>query len=267
MTALNAAHIAEQHRSGYPWMKPRTPEWFWNMDNLHGLSIFLPFGEDLALNPPPTGATPTQQSNLRLRDLYRGDELRFVQDTQWKSLIETYYTAVGTPVPPGFTDGPVTTLLPTDVTPPTTTLTLTPAFAPGKVIVMTWVATDTQTGVVGASLVWYNVSSTQWITHSTQMGTSGRFTFTIPQHFGGLAVRAFDKAGNVETITDLGTNVFIVRRIHLPVIKRPSSVSLHERRSQTSGMVNLVAQSAAGAGSTIGRTASPAWIFIRSRIS
>ena len=222
MTALDAAIVAEEHRSGSPWMALDRE---WNLDDVHGLSIFLPLGEDLELPIVITETSPITPSlvisrHLRLRDMYSGDQLQFVEDTAWGGLIATYYDVVSSPVPTDTTEGPVDGLLTPDVTPPQTTITVTGAFAVGETITVTWVATDTQTGVAGATW-WYRPPRGQWTAVLTQTGSSGVFRFTLSHAcVNGFAVRAIDKAGNVEPL-DSGSNMIAVNVqpcIYMPLI-------------------------------------------------
>jgi parallel beta-helix repeat protein len=222
MTALDAAIVAEEHRSGSPWMALDRE---WNLDDVHGLSIFLPLGEDLELPIVITETSPITPSlvisrHLRLRDMYSGDQLQFVGDTAWGGLIATYYDVVSSPVPTGTTEGPVDGLLTPDVTPPQTTITVTGAFAVGETITVTWVATDTQTGVAGATW-WYRPPRGQWTAALTQTGSSGVFPFTLSHACANrFAVRAIDKAGNVEPL-DSGSNMIAVNVqpcIYMPLI-------------------------------------------------
>ena len=226
-TALDAAIIAEEHGSGSPW--PKLEE-VWDLDDVHGLSIFLPLGEDLELPiiiTETSTITPGVEvtRNLRLRDMYSSDQLQFVGDTAWGDLIATYYDVVSSPVPTDSTDGPAGGLLEPDVTPPQTVITVIGALTVGEAITVTWVATDTQTGVAGATL-WHRLSKTRWTAVSTQTESSvGWFTFTLSA--GGensFSVRAFDEAGNVE-LPASGSNMIVISvqsHIYLPLILRTS---------------------------------------------
>jgi uncharacterized repeat protein (TIGR01451 family) len=94
--------IAEQHRSGYPWMVTEPLE-YWNLDNAHGISIYLPLGQDLQMTlENEEGATKT----VKVRDWYADEQLSFAADTQWNEFITAYYTATSTPVPTSTLQGP-----------------------------------------------------------------------------------------------------------------------------------------------------------------
>ncbi|NUM45204.1 MAG: DUF11 domain-containing protein [Anaerolineales bacterium] len=67
MTAWNSVVITETHRNGIPWIDPSVT---WNFTGTHGLSIYLPLGED-----------------LWIRDYYRGTELALALDAQWDEFI------------------------------------------------------------------------------------------------------------------------------------------------------------------------------------
>jgi hypothetical protein len=67
MTAWDSVVLAETHRDGHPWIDPSVT---WTFTGAHGLSIYLPLGED-----------------LWIRDYYRGTELALAQDTQWDEFI------------------------------------------------------------------------------------------------------------------------------------------------------------------------------------
>jgi parallel beta-helix repeat protein len=211
MTRLDAAIVAEEHRSGSPWV---ALDRVWGLDDVHGLSIFLPLGEDLELPIVITETSPITPGlvisrNLRLREMYSSDQLRFVGDTAWGDLIDTYYDVVSSPVPTDTTEGPADGLQVPDVTPPQTIVTITGAFTVGETISVTWVATDTQSGVDGATL-WHLPPYGQWAPTLTQTGSSGVFPFTLPERCRtGFAVRATDKAGNMESL-DSGSNMVIV---------------------------------------------------------
>ena len=226
MTALDAAIVAEEHRSGSPWVAPDRE---WGLDNAHGLSIFLPLGEDLELSLVITETSPITPSlvisrHLRLRDMYSGDQLQFVGDTAWGALIDTYYDVVSSPVPTNTVEGPLDGLQIPDVTPPKTTITAIGAFTVGEAIAVTWVATDTQTGVTGAAL-WHRPPRGQWTAVLTQTGSSGVFPFTLSKACtNSFSVRAVDRAGNEEPLGS-GCNVVSIKvhgRLYLPLILRAS---------------------------------------------
>jgi hypothetical protein len=87
--------IAEQHESGYPWVIPEPLE-YWNLDNAHGISIYLPLGQDLQMTlEDEQGITQT----VRVRDWYTDDQLSFAADTQWDEFITDYYAVTSIPVP------------------------------------------------------------------------------------------------------------------------------------------------------------------------
>lgn len=220
-TALGTAIVAEQHRSGSPWV---IPDRVWDLDNVHGLSIFLPLGEDLQLPMRIVSDTSTITVNVPLRDTYSSDQLQFLADTAWRALIDAYYTAIASPVPSSTAEGHIDGLLTPDVTPPRTTIMLTGTFVVGEVITITWVATDTQTGVAGAML-WLHRPPAQPVAVLVQGGSSGVFTSTLALSQGclsGIAVRAFDGAGLIEP-WDSGANMEMIRMepcVCLPLIFR-----------------------------------------------
>jgi hypothetical protein len=216
MTTLDTLIVAEAHRSGRPWMQPNTPEWYWDLDGLKGLSIFLPLGEDLELPPPPDQPEAVPQANLRLRDTYIGSELGFVRDTRWKSLIDAYYAAVN--VPPGVTNGPVKAQLPPDITPPQTTATFPITLPIGQRLRITWQASDAQSGVAGAKLIEL-LPGGAWVSKETQFGVSGSFEVASPARCASYAVLAFDKVGNTEAV-DPGVNSRISTCIFLVTVRR-----------------------------------------------
>lgn len=196
-TALSQALVAEQHRSDTPWF-PESQ--FWDLDNTHGLSIYLPLGEDMELvitatSPISPGVVIT--SIVPLRNLYTSDQLHFVADTRWGGLINAYYE-----LSPTLTDtigGPLTSLLQPDVTPPQTMVTVTGQFSVEQPITITWASTDTQNSVVSATL-WHQPPGAGWAsTGLTQTGVGGVFAFTLTEpclnHF---AVLAVDEPGNLE---------------------------------------------------------------------
>jgi len=212
-TALDTAIVAEQHRSGVPWLVPTQT---WGLDGVHGLSIFLPLGEDLEfptiITETVTGAPGQVLTRpLRLRDMYTADQLQFVGDTAWGDLIETYYAVVASPVPTDAPKGPVDGLITPDITPPQTTITVSGDFVAGATITVTWVATDTQSGASAATL-WRRPFLGQWApVSSPQGGASGTFAFALPlalceRCLNELAVRTTDEAGNVEPL-EHGSNI------------------------------------------------------------
>lgn len=224
-TALNLAVVAEQHFSVSPWMLPTE---VWNLDNVHGLSIFLPLGEDLELPIVITETMPVTPSlvvtrDLRLRDMYAGDQLQFVSSTVWGQLINTYYNVVSSPVPTDTIGGPVGILLTPDFTPPQTVITWTGAFTVGQAITITWGTTDAQSGL-GSTTLWYQSPAGQWTTVMTQTGDSGIFPFTWPANCESrLAVLSIDKAGNSEvpgSANAINAKVQICEHVYLPIVRQ-----------------------------------------------
>jgi hypothetical protein len=94
--------IAERHRSGYPWMITEPSE-YWNLGNAHGISIYLPLGQDLQMIlEDKAGITQT----VKVRDWYADDQLSFAANTQWNEFIAAYYAATSTPIPTYTLPGP-----------------------------------------------------------------------------------------------------------------------------------------------------------------
>ncbi|MFQ5814495.1 MAG: clostripain-related cysteine peptidase, partial [Anaerolineae bacterium] len=94
--------IAEQHRSGYPWVITETLE-YWNLDNAHGISIYLPLGQDLQMIlENEEGLTQT----IKVRVWYNEVHLSFAADTRWDEFIAAYYAATPTPIPTYTLPGP-----------------------------------------------------------------------------------------------------------------------------------------------------------------
>lgn len=79
MTAWEDVVVAETHRDGHPWIDPAVT---WTFTGAHGLSIYLPLGED-----------------LWIRDYYRGTELALAQATGWDEFIHDGWYE-GEPPPP-----------------------------------------------------------------------------------------------------------------------------------------------------------------------
>jgi hypothetical protein len=216
---LNMAIVAEQHRSGAPWMKPDN---FWNLDNVHGLSIFLPLGEDLEL-PLLITDTVGMTRNLRLRDMYSTDQLRFVADTGWDTLINTYYET--TLIYTETTTGPIGVPLDPDVMPPQTVITTVGVPMIGEGIYIAWSAGDTQSGVVGATF-WHRLPGEAWqrvgLTMPVSSGIIPVQLSTICQH--SIAVRGIDRAGNLEPLNNtrniLTFDVMPCIRLYLPLLMR-----------------------------------------------
>ncbi len=223
--ALSAAVITEQHRSGSPWL---ALDRAWDLDNAHGLSIFLPLGEDLELPLVITETSPITPGlevtrNLRLRELYSSSELQFVGDTSWGNLINAYYQAIS--VTATTKDAvPVGGLLEPDVAAPRTIITATGTPVLGSMITLTWEASDLQPGSgVGGAAFWHRPPSGQWTPLLTQTNTSGLFLFTVSAPcLNGLAVRAVDKSGNIEAVSSGSNTIFIDVPYcrFLPVISR-----------------------------------------------
>jgi len=210
--ALTTAVIAEAHRSGSPWS---APDRVWNLDNTHGLSIFLPLGEDLKLPIVITETSPITPNlevtrNLRLRELYSSRELQFVSDTDWGGLINEYYQVVSvTAVTKN--EVPIGGLIEPDVAAPKTTITATGATGLGSVVTLTWAAADVQPGSgVSSGSLWYHPPFGQWTAILTQTSVSGIFSFTLSVPCTtGLAVRASDMAGNVEPVKSGSNTIFV----------------------------------------------------------
>jgi hypothetical protein len=101
-SADGAFIIAEQHRSGYPWVMTDPLE-YWNLDNAHGISIYLPLGQDLQMTlEDEEGITQT----VKVRDWYTDDQLSFAANTQWNEFIAAYYAVTSTPIPTFTLQGP-----------------------------------------------------------------------------------------------------------------------------------------------------------------
>ncbi|MBN2390633.1 MAG: right-handed parallel beta-helix repeat-containing protein [Anaerolineae bacterium] len=221
MTRLDQTVVAEAHRSGAPWF---LPDQVWDLDYVHGLSIFLPLGEDLEF---PIVITDTEgiTRNMRLRDMYTADQLQFLADTAWKALIDTYYDEGTSEIPSDSPEGPAGGLLDPDITTPQTYITVTGPLTVNQNIYLTWDATDDQSGVAGAAF-WYRPPSGVWTSIGLTMPvSSGLIPFKWLQICEyDLAVRAVDKAGNVEPFYH-GPNTLEViiapcLRIYLPLIMR-----------------------------------------------
>lgn len=209
LTALETAVVTVTRRSGAPWFDPGLD---WNLDDVSGLSIFLPLGEDLEYEILITDTSPispnvTITRLLRMRDVYSGHELQFVEDNPiWINFIDAFYERL--PAPPMTPDGPVDGLQLPDVAPPTTLVTVTGAPAPHAVLTFTWSSTDTQTGVYSATL-WHELNGVvTGDTSKRQIGASGLFTGVLGCGVNRFAVRAVDKVGNVEPVGGSNTAVF-----------------------------------------------------------
>jgi len=82
--ALAGAIVTETHRDGHPWMAPSVT---WTFSGAHGLSIYLPVGED-----------------AWLRDYYRPTELALAADTLWDEFIhDGWYAGQAPPALPPMT--------------------------------------------------------------------------------------------------------------------------------------------------------------------
>jgi len=93
---------AEQHRSGYPWVMTDPLE-YWGLENAYGISIYLPFGQDLQM------ILENKEGNIetvRVRDWYVDTNLSFAADTQWDEFIAAYYAATSVPIPTATLEGP-----------------------------------------------------------------------------------------------------------------------------------------------------------------
>ncbi len=96
--AWGSVVVTETHRNGQPWLDPSVT---WNFDGAHGLSIYLPLGED-----------------LWLRGYYRGTELALVKDTQWDEFIhDGWYEGEQPPPLPSGTIQLVGVSVPTPINP------------------------------------------------------------------------------------------------------------------------------------------------------
>lgn len=213
LTTLDQALLAEAHQSGSPWFAPTET---WDLENTHGLSIFLPFGEDLDI--PTIQITETIQisptivitRNLHLRELYSSSQLDFVQDTTWGTLIQTYYEAILQPPPPTPTIGPVAGLQTPDVTPPQTTLLLIGDFTLGTPITLHWDSLETQSGLESLTLL-HRLPGQDWSTLATLFTVSGDYPFTLQQFCqNDFAIQGKDRAGNVEPLL-LNQNLWFIK--------------------------------------------------------
>lgn len=225
MDAIDTAIVAESHRSGVAWPAPGCP---WDLENAHGLSVFLPLGEDLefpiVLTPTlAVTARPVATDYLHMRDLYTCDQLSFVCDTAWKGMIDAYYSWASVPVTS--TQELTRSLLTPDYAAPETIITLTGMLTAGQDITVTWTTRDAGTGVKGAEL-WYRPLNGVWtVVRPLQPGNAGRFLFTLPHTCGnGIAVRGVDWAGNREPVNSSSNTAILegppacTRR--LPIIQR-----------------------------------------------
>ena len=199
-TAALGTVLKESHRSGRAWLATNE----WNLNGLHGLSIYLPLGEDIEMPFAASGNDPAQ--TVKLREVYTCAELKWVCDTQWDAVIKGYYAKVKPPV--AQFGGPMPGLLPPDITPPRTTVGLAEPLHKGQPVKVIWNSTDlgpdgqtSQTGVLTARL-WVKQPNTDWMdTGLVSGGTSGLFSWLVTEDCGTkLSVMATDKAGNTEKL-------------------------------------------------------------------
>jgi hypothetical protein len=174
-----------------------------DLADVHGLSIFLPLGEDLELVvPAPLQNAPGEVNErlVRLRETYTAEQLRFLSATSWRGLIDRYYQVAT--VPPGETDGPAEGLLPPDISPPDTTIQVTAPVSLGGAVYVTYTAADVQTGITGIEL-WARSPGGGWqprmaVDHQPPVVTTeGSFELPGPIACGTrYTVVAVDGAGN-----------------------------------------------------------------------
>jgi hypothetical protein len=197
---LDTTIIAAEHFTDSPWL---FPDRVWNLDNSHGLSIFLPLGEDLEYPILVTETISISPSvvttrNLRLRDMYTGTQLQYVSDTSWNTLISTYYEIVS--VSPGLVDHETVDLQPVDYTAPQSTITVTGVTEVGETILLEWSTSDTQSGIKNIT-IWHRPLYYPWDKLGTYPNPSGTYPFLLTQYCqNSFAVLAKDKAGNQELI-------------------------------------------------------------------
>lgn len=222
IAAVNNIVIAERHRSGSPWKyKERT----WNLDNVHGLSIFLPLGEDLQLPLPISSTLPIDETgtrNIRLRDTYTTRELRFVADSTWGTMIERYYQLKDGTIPTETTTGPVAGLQEPDIVPPQSTLTFVGNQQVGADITLSWNSNDAKSGVRGVT-IWQKQAENDWLQIGASTAPSGTQSVHLATNCrNSFAVNGTDQAGNIEPIVP-GANMLVVDvepcyRSYLPAI-------------------------------------------------
>lgn len=224
ISEVDSAIVAEIHKEGNPWL---FPERTWDLGNVHGLSIFLPLGENLdlaVLVSDEISATTPISRNLSLRETYTITELQFVRDTNWDALIDQYYTILGDQVPMTVTDGPVTGLQEVDITPPESALTIEGEFEIGKNVTLTWSSQDLQSGIESISILHQNFGQ-EWKVIETPNKSSGQTTVVLASKCTNrFAVQATDKAANEEPMI-YGKNVVEIDvagcdRISLPFTAR-----------------------------------------------
>ncbi|MEZ4730230.1 MAG: clostripain-related cysteine peptidase [Caldilineaceae bacterium] len=230
VAAVNSVVIGERHQSGSPW---KYKERMWNLDNVHGVSIFLPLGEDLQF-PLPISSTlstdATANRNIRLRDTYTTHELRFVADSTWGTLIERFYQLKDGTILTGTTIGPVAGLQEPDIAPPQSTLNLVGDRRVGADISLSWNSSDTQSGVREIT-IWQKAAENDWM----QIGASTALSGTQSVHLvtncrNSFAVNGTDQAGNIEPILS-GVNMLVVDiapcyRSYLPAIANNTTLQL-----------------------------------------
>lgn len=240
ITQMQKTVVAEAHKPGVPWVLTPTMTNTWSFTGVHGLSIFLPLGEDLELDIPITETSPitpglVMTRNLKLREMYTCLQLSFMCDyaggseTGWARLINSYYDVA--PPPVDTKTGPLGGVLEPDVTPPQTVITVTGTIRKGEAIHITWTSKDPEggpaTGVKGAQ-VWHLEANGEWkpieqIEESWQAGTLGEFI--VPLKWvcqNSLAVRAEDNSGNLES-PNSGANTVkleIPTCVRLPLLVR-----------------------------------------------
>jgi hypothetical protein len=225
LDALGIAIVSEAHRSGIPWT---TPDETWDFDYAHGPSIYFPLGEDQEFTITDTlSTTPTEiiTYHISLRSLYTPDQLIFLQDTSWESLIDAYYVITETLVPTTSPGRPVGDLQIPDVTAPQTGIIPPPgSYGLGDTIEVSWATTETQSGLDSTTL-WYRPSQfADWEISTTvpaEQGNSAQFTIPYICDLE-LAVTGTDQSGNMETIG--GQNrVFLTlstcNRTYLPIVR------------------------------------------------
>jgi parallel beta-helix repeat protein len=229
MEGPQGALVARRSYSDVPW--PRK-ELFWSLDNAHGLSIFLPLGEQLQL-PVIITETGGITRNLSLLETYSSEQLRFVNDHTWDALIGQYYAKYGSTIPVVVrTAGSPLGLQPADIFPPQTMITVTGEIGVGKSITIQWSATDPVTGTgraatgVEAAGLWRQGPRGEPKLEGTQTGSAGSFTFTITETGRyAFAVLAQDRVGNVEPF-DHGANIYVFEIVGLPLVRRTPSAAL-----------------------------------------
>ena len=222
--------VSAAHQSGAPWT---TPDETWDFDNAHGLSIYFPLGEDQEFTITDTLiTTPTEviTYHIPLRSLYTPDQLFFLQDTSWESLISAYYAITETLVPTISPSGPVGDLLIPDITAPQSRLILPPgSYGLGDTIEVSWTTTETQSGLADTTL-WYRSSDlANWEISAiipAEQGSSAQFTLPYICQVE-LAVTGEDQAGNREQPGGQNMALLIFdtcNRTFLPVIQHPGQL-------------------------------------------